>query len=131
MTHNQVKIGCDRSGTPNYHKNTSKTVTSRNIDCPFRLYAREYSKSITWTLTVKNPEHSHDATENYMAHPTLINFNNQDTSQISQMSELFLMPRKIQAQLRIQREAERSLILQDISKQGRPTARKKSHLFSY
>ncbi|MBW0564660.1 hypothetical protein O181_104375 [Austropuccinia psidii MF-1] len=85
MTHNQIEIGYDRSGTPNPHKSSSKTVTSRNLDCPFRLYARKYSKSTTWTLKVKNTEHSHDSTENIMAHPAFRKLNEQEESQISQM----------------------------------------------
>ncbi|MBW0480307.1 hypothetical protein O181_020022 [Austropuccinia psidii MF-1] len=62
MTHNQIEIGCDMSGTPNPNKSPFKTVTSRKVDCPFRLHARKYAKSTTWTLKVKNPEHSYDAT---------------------------------------------------------------------
>ncbi|MBW0587932.1 hypothetical protein O181_127647 [Austropuccinia psidii MF-1] len=80
MTHNQIEIGCDRSGTPNVNKNPSKIVTSRNLDCPFRLYPRKYAKCTTWTLKVKNPEHSHDATENIMAHPSFRKFNEQLSS---------------------------------------------------
>ncbi|MBW0468960.1 hypothetical protein O181_008675 [Austropuccinia psidii MF-1] len=114
MTHNQIEIGCDRSGTPNPSKNSSKTVTSRKLDCPFRLYARKYAKKTTWTLKVKNPEHSHDATENIMAHPAFTNFNEQETSQIAQISESLLLPRQIQAQLCSQRESGRPVILQDI-----------------
>ncbi|MBW0471436.1 hypothetical protein O181_011151 [Austropuccinia psidii MF-1] len=117
MTHNQIEIGCDRSGTPNPNKKSSKTVTSRNIDCPFRLYARKYAKSTTWTLKVKNPEHSHDATETIMAHPAFRKFDEQETSQIAQMSELLLMPMKIQDQLCSQRESDRPVILQDIYNQ--------------
>ncbi|MBW0474364.1 hypothetical protein O181_014079 [Austropuccinia psidii MF-1] len=117
MTHNQVEIGCDGSGTPNANKNPSKIVTSRNLDCPFRLYARKYSKSTTWTLEVKDPENSHDATENIMAHPSFRKFNEQETSQIAQMSESLLLQRQIQAQLCSQRESERAVILQDIYKQ--------------
>ncbi|MBW0573335.1 hypothetical protein O181_113050 [Austropuccinia psidii MF-1] len=117
MTHNQIEIGCDRSGTPNAKKRPSKTVTSRKLDCPFRLYARQYANSTTWTLKVKNPEHSHDATENIMAHPAFSKFNEQETSQISKMSESLLMPRQIQAQLCSQRESERPVILQDIYNQ--------------
>ncbi|MBW0494819.1 hypothetical protein O181_034534 [Austropuccinia psidii MF-1] len=56
MTHSQIEIGCGRSGTPNANKNPSKTVTSRKLDCPFRLYARKYAKSTTCTLKVKDPE---------------------------------------------------------------------------
>ncbi|MBW0572730.1 hypothetical protein O181_112445 [Austropuccinia psidii MF-1] len=114
MTHNQIEIGCDRSGTPNANKCPSKTVTSRNLDFPFRIYARKYAKSTTWTLKVKNPEHSHNSTENIMAHPAFRKFNEQETSQISQMSESLLMPRQIQAQLCSQRESDRPVILQDI-----------------
>ncbi|MBW0578745.1 hypothetical protein O181_118460 [Austropuccinia psidii MF-1] len=114
MTHNLIEIGCDRSGTPNPNKTSSKTVTSRNLDCPFRLYARKYSKSTTWTLKVKNLEHSHDATENIMAHTSFSKFNAQETSQISQMSESLLMQRQIHAQLCIQGESDRPVILQDI-----------------
>ncbi|MBW0591950.1 hypothetical protein O181_131665 [Austropuccinia psidii MF-1] len=114
MTHNQIEIGCDRSGTPNANKSPSKTVNSTKIHCPFRLYARKYEKSTTWTLKVKNPEHSHDANKNIMAHPAFRKFNEQETSQISQMSESLLMPRKIQAQLCSQRESDRPVILQDI-----------------
>ncbi|MBW0543294.1 hypothetical protein O181_083009 [Austropuccinia psidii MF-1] len=91
MTHNQIEIGCDRSGTPNLNENSSKTVTSRNIDCPFRLYARKYAKSTTWTLKVKNPEHSHDAIENIMEHAVFRKFHEQETSQISQISESLLI----------------------------------------
>ncbi|MBW0503391.1 hypothetical protein O181_043106 [Austropuccinia psidii MF-1] len=105
MTHNQIEIGCDRSGTPKNNKNPSKTVTSRNLDCSLRLYARKYCKSTTWTLRVKNPEHSHDATENIMAHPAFRKLNEKETSQIAQMSESLLLPRKIQAQVCIQRES--------------------------
>ncbi|MBW0534008.1 hypothetical protein O181_073723 [Austropuccinia psidii MF-1] len=65
MTHIQIEIGCDRSGTPNCNKNSSKTVTSRMLECPFQLHARKYAKSTTWALKVKNPEHRHDATEKY------------------------------------------------------------------
>ncbi|MBW0507956.1 hypothetical protein O181_047671 [Austropuccinia psidii MF-1] len=117
MTQNQIEIACDRSGTPNANKNPSKTVTSRKLDCPFRLYARKYAKSTTWTLKVKNCEHGHDATENIMAHPDFQKFNEQETSQISQMSESLLMPRQIQAQLYSQRESDRPVILKDIYNQ--------------
>ncbi|MBW0566701.1 hypothetical protein O181_106416 [Austropuccinia psidii MF-1] len=117
MTQNQIEIGCDRSGTPNPIKCPSKTVTSRKLDCPFKLYAREYAKSTTWTLKVKNTEHSHDATENPMAHPAFRKLNEQETSQISKMSEPLLMPRKIQAKLCSQRESDRLLILKDIHNQ--------------
>ncbi|MBW0489984.1 hypothetical protein O181_029699 [Austropuccinia psidii MF-1] len=105
MTHNQIEIGCDRSGTPNPNKNSSKSIISRKLDCPFILYARKYAKSTTWTLKVKNPEHSHDATENIMAHPAFRNLNKQETSQIAQISESLLMPRQIQAQLFSQSES--------------------------
>ncbi|MBW0501326.1 hypothetical protein O181_041041 [Austropuccinia psidii MF-1] len=80
MTHKQIEIGCDRSGTPNPNKNSSKTVTSRKLDCPFRLYARKYAKETTWTLKVKNPKHCHDFTENIMAHAAFRKFNEQGTS---------------------------------------------------
>ncbi|MBW0503599.1 hypothetical protein O181_043314 [Austropuccinia psidii MF-1] len=111
MTHNQIVISCDRSGTPNPNKSPSKTVTSRKLDCPFRLYARKYSNSTHWTLKVKNPEHSHYATENIMAHPAFRKFNEKETSKIAQISESLLMPRQIQAQLCSQRESDRPLIL--------------------
>ncbi|MBW0525667.1 hypothetical protein O181_065382 [Austropuccinia psidii MF-1] len=117
MTHNQIQIGCDRSGTPNPNKRPSKTVTSRMLDCPFGLYARKYAKSTTWTCKVKNAEHSHDATENIMELPACRKLNEQETSQISQMSESLLMPRQIQAQLCSQRESERPVFLQDIYNQ--------------
>ncbi|MBW0590892.1 hypothetical protein O181_130607 [Austropuccinia psidii MF-1] len=109
MNHNQIEIGCDRSGTPNANKNPFKTVTSRKLDCTF--YARKYAKSITWNIKVKDPEHSHDSTENNMAHPALRKFNEQETSQISQLSESLLMPSQIQAQLCRQRESDRPVIL--------------------
>ncbi|MBW0558266.1 hypothetical protein O181_097981 [Austropuccinia psidii MF-1] len=83
LTHNKIEIGGDRSGTQNPKKNSSKTVTSRNLDCPFRVYARKYAKSTTWTLKVKSPEHSHDATKNIVAHPAFRKFNDQETSQIA------------------------------------------------
>ncbi|MBW0473615.1 hypothetical protein O181_013330 [Austropuccinia psidii MF-1] len=97
MTHNQIEIGCNRSGTPNSHKNSYKTVTSRKLDCPFRFYATKYAKSTTWTLKVKIPEDNHDTTENIMAHPAFKKFNEQEIFQIAQMSELLLMPRQNQA----------------------------------
>ncbi|MBW0475313.1 hypothetical protein O181_015028 [Austropuccinia psidii MF-1] len=117
MTHNQIEIGCESSGTPNPNKGSSKTVTSRKLDCPFRLYARKYARSTTWTLKFKSPEHSHDATENIMAHPAFRKFNEQETSQIAQMSGSLLLPRQIQAQLCSQRETDRPVILQDIYNQ--------------
>ncbi|MBW0564781.1 hypothetical protein O181_104496 [Austropuccinia psidii MF-1] len=86
MTHNQIEIGCDRYGIPNPNKSPSKKVTSRKLDFHFKLYAKKYAKSTTWTLKVKNPEHSHDATENIMAYPAFKKFNEQETSQVSQMS---------------------------------------------
>ncbi|MBW0460722.1 hypothetical protein O181_000437 [Austropuccinia psidii MF-1] len=114
MTHNQIEIGFDRSGTLNANKSPYKTFTSRKLDFPFRLYARKYAKSTTWTLKVKNSEHSHDATENIMAHPAFRKFNEQETSQSAQMSESQLIPRQIRAQLCSQRESDRPVILQDI-----------------
>ncbi|MBW0464128.1 hypothetical protein O181_003843 [Austropuccinia psidii MF-1] len=117
MTHNQIEIGCDRSGTPNPNKNSSKIVTSRRLDCQFMFHARKYAKSNTWTLKVKNPEHSHDAIENIMAHPAFRKFNEQETSQIAQISESLLIPRKIQAQLCSQRDSDRPVILQYIYNQ--------------
>ncbi|MBW0464660.1 hypothetical protein O181_004375 [Austropuccinia psidii MF-1] len=87
MTHSQIEIGCDRSATPNPNKKSSKTVTSRKLDCPFRIYSRKYAKKTTWTLKVKNPEHSHDATENIMTHSAFRKLNEQETSQIAQISE--------------------------------------------
>ncbi|MBW0578283.1 hypothetical protein O181_117998 [Austropuccinia psidii MF-1] len=117
MTHNQIEICCDKYGTPNPDKSPSKTVTSKKLECTFIIYARTYAKSTTWGLKVKNPEHSHDATENIMAHPAFRKFNEQETSQISQMSESLLMPRKIQAQLCFQRESERPVIIQEMYNQ--------------
>ncbi|MBW0522100.1 hypothetical protein O181_061815 [Austropuccinia psidii MF-1] len=117
MTHNQIEIGCGRSGTPNPHKSTSKIVTSRKIYCPFRLYASKYANSTNWTLKVKNPEHSHDATEKILAHPSFSKFNEQETSQIAPMAESLLMKWQIQAQLCSHRESERPIILQDIYNQ--------------
>ncbi|MBW0509154.1 hypothetical protein O181_048869 [Austropuccinia psidii MF-1] len=113
MTHNPIEIGCDRSGTPNSHTNSSKTVNSRKLDCPFRLYDRKYAKSTTWTLKVKNPEHKHEATETIMAHPALRKFNEPETCQIAQMNKSLLVPRQIQAQLCGQRESDRPVILQE------------------
>ncbi|MBW0571573.1 hypothetical protein O181_111288 [Austropuccinia psidii MF-1] len=52
-----------------------------------------------------------------MAHPAFRKFNEQETSQIAQMSESLLMPRQIQAQLCSQRESDRPVILQDIYNQ--------------
>ncbi|MBW0585011.1 hypothetical protein O181_124726, partial [Austropuccinia psidii MF-1] len=117
MTHNQIEIGCDRSGTPNANKNPFKTVTSRNLDCHFRSYARKYAKSTTWTLKVKNLEHSHDATEIIMTHPAFGKFNEEETSQIAQISEILLLPRQIKAQLCSQRESDWPVILQGIYNQ--------------
>ncbi|MBW0590486.1 hypothetical protein O181_130201 [Austropuccinia psidii MF-1] len=111
MTHNQIEIGCDRSGTPNFHKSYSKTGSSSKIDCPFKLCGRKYAESTTWTIKVKNPEHSHDAIENIMAHPVFRQLNEQETSQIAQISESLLMARKIKAQLFCQKEYERPVIL--------------------
>ncbi|MBW0527574.1 hypothetical protein O181_067289 [Austropuccinia psidii MF-1] len=117
MTHNQIEIGCDRSGTTNTHKNSSKKITSRNLDCPSILYGIKYAKSTTWTLKVKNPEQSHDATEIIMAHPAFRKFNEQETSQIAQMFEALLMSRQIQAQLFSQSESDRPVVLQYIYNQ--------------
>ncbi|MBW0579768.1 hypothetical protein O181_119483 [Austropuccinia psidii MF-1] len=114
MTHNQIEIGCDRSGTPNPKENSSKTVTSRKLDCPFRLYSIKYSKKTTWTVKVKNTEYSHDATESIMAHPAFRKFNEKETSQIAQISESLLLSRQIKAQLCRKREYDRPVILQDI-----------------
>ncbi|MBW0568474.1 hypothetical protein O181_108189 [Austropuccinia psidii MF-1] len=114
MAHNKIEIGCHRSVTPNPNKNSSKKVTSRKIECPFRLYSRKFANSTTWNLKVKNPEHSHDATQNIMAHPDFRKLNEQETSQNSQMSGSLLMPRQIQAQSCSQRESDRPLILHDI-----------------
>ncbi|MBW0504164.1 hypothetical protein O181_043879 [Austropuccinia psidii MF-1] len=52
-----------------------------------------------------------------MAHPAFRKFNGQETSQIAQMSESQLMPRKIQAQLCSQRKSDRPVILKDIYNQ--------------
>ncbi|MBW0498651.1 hypothetical protein O181_038366 [Austropuccinia psidii MF-1] len=117
MTHNQIEIGCDRSGTPNPNKSFSKKVTSRKIDCTFRLYAIKYAKKTTWTLKVKNPEYRHDSTENIMAHPAFRKFNEQETSQISPIYESLLLQRQILAQLCSQRESDMPVILQDIYNQ--------------
>ncbi|MBW0529221.1 hypothetical protein O181_068936 [Austropuccinia psidii MF-1] len=127
MTHNKIEIGCDRSGTPNANKNPSKTVASRNLDCPFGLYARKCAKSTSWTLQVKNTEHSHDATENIMAHSAFRKFNEQEKSQIFQMSESMLLPRQIQAQLCSQRDSDRLVILQDIYNQVKKIKKEKLH----
>ncbi|MBW0545940.1 hypothetical protein O181_085655 [Austropuccinia psidii MF-1] len=117
MNHNKIEIGCDRSGTSNPNKNSSKTPTSRKLDHPFTLYARKYAKSTTWTLKVKSPEHSHDSTETIIANPDFRKSVEQETSQIAQISELLLMPMQIQAQLCIQREYDRPIILQEIYNQ--------------
>ncbi|MBW0513614.1 hypothetical protein O181_053329 [Austropuccinia psidii MF-1] len=132
MTHNNIEIGFYRSGTPNTNKNSSKTVTSRKLDCPFRLYARKYAKISTWTLKVKNPQHSHDATENIIEHPDFRKLNVQETSKISQMSESLLMPRQIWAQFCIQRESDRPVnpsrhLQQSQENQERQTAGQKAH----
>ncbi|MBW0556277.1 hypothetical protein O181_095992 [Austropuccinia psidii MF-1] len=52
-----------------------------------------------------------------MAHPAFRKFNEQETSQIAQMSESLLIPRRIQAQLCSHRESDRLVILQDIYNQ--------------
>ncbi|MBW0570149.1 hypothetical protein O181_109864 [Austropuccinia psidii MF-1] len=83
MTHNQIVIGCDRYGTPTSHKNTSKTVTSIKLDCPIKIYCREYAKSTPWTPKFKDPEHNHDATENIRAHPAFRRFNEEKIKNFS------------------------------------------------
>ncbi|MBW0492519.1 hypothetical protein O181_032234 [Austropuccinia psidii MF-1] len=103
----------------------SKTVASRSLDCPFRLYARKYAKSTTWTLKVKNPEHSQDATENIMAHPAFRKFKEQETSQIAQISESLLILRQTQAKLCSKRESDRPVILQDIYNRVKKTKKYK------
>ncbi|MBW0491787.1 hypothetical protein O181_031502 [Austropuccinia psidii MF-1] len=117
MTHNQIEIGCESPGTPNPHKSSSRKVTSRKLDFPLRLYATKYAKSITWTIKVKNPDHSHDSTKGITEHPAFRKFNEQATSQIAQMSESLLMPREIQAQLCSQGENYMPAILQHIYNQ--------------
>ncbi|MBW0559882.1 hypothetical protein O181_099597 [Austropuccinia psidii MF-1] len=87
MSQNQIEIGCDKSETPNSHKNSSKAITSINFDHPLRLDERKYSKITTWTLKVENPEGSQDATKNVMANPAFRKFNVQKKFQISQMTE--------------------------------------------
>ncbi|MBW0510983.1 hypothetical protein O181_050698 [Austropuccinia psidii MF-1] len=114
VTHNQIGIGFDKSGTPNPNKSSSKKVTSRKLDCPFTLYARKYAKKTTFTLKVKNNEHSHDATKIIMDHPAFRNLNEQETSQIAQIPESLLLPRQIKAKLCRRRESERPVMLQDI-----------------
>ncbi|MBW0563166.1 hypothetical protein O181_102881 [Austropuccinia psidii MF-1] len=81
--------------------------------------------STTWTPKVKNPEHSHDATENIMAHPAFRKFNEQETSQISQMSESLLMPKQNKAQLCSQRDSDRPVILQEIYNQVKKIKKEK------
>ncbi|MBW0543680.1 hypothetical protein O181_083395 [Austropuccinia psidii MF-1] len=117
ITHNRIELDCDRSGATNPNKSSSKKVTSRKLDFPFKLYARKYAKSNTWTLKVKNTEPSHDATSNIMACSAFRKVKEQETSQIPQISEYLLIPRKIQAQLCIQRKSDRPVILQDIYNQ--------------
>ncbi|MBW0475819.1 hypothetical protein O181_015534 [Austropuccinia psidii MF-1] len=68
-------------------------------------------------LRSKNPEHSHNAIESTMAHPAFRKFNEQETSQIAQISESLLMSRQIYAQLHSQREYDRPVILQNIYNQ--------------
>ncbi|MBW0540653.1 hypothetical protein O181_080368 [Austropuccinia psidii MF-1] len=125
MTHNQIEIGCDRSGTPNSNKSPSKTVTSRKLDCPFRLYARKYDKSTSWPLEAKNPEHSHDATENIMENPAFGKFNEKETSQIAQMSESLIITGEIQAQICSQRDSDKPVILQYIYNQFKKIKKEK------
>ncbi|MBW0510231.1 hypothetical protein O181_049946 [Austropuccinia psidii MF-1] len=86
MTHNQIETGCDRPGTPNSYKNSFKTVTSRKLECPFRLYEREYTKSTNWNIKVKKTQYSHDATESMMEHPAFREFNEQESPQIFHIS---------------------------------------------
>ncbi|MBW0584646.1 hypothetical protein O181_124361 [Austropuccinia psidii MF-1] len=52
-----------------------------------------------------------------MEHPAIRKFNEQETSQIAQMSESFLIPRQIQAQLCSHRESDSHVILKDIYNQ--------------
>ncbi|MBW0469220.1 hypothetical protein O181_008935 [Austropuccinia psidii MF-1] len=107
-------MGCDRSGTPNPHKNIFKTAIQRKLDCPFEFYTRKYAMSTTWTLQLKNTEHSHDSTENIMANLAFRKFNEKETSQTAQMSESLLIRKKIWAQLCNQGDSHRQVILQDI-----------------
>ncbi|MBW0463042.1 hypothetical protein O181_002757 [Austropuccinia psidii MF-1] len=119
MTHNQIGIGCDRYGTPNPHK----TVTSIMLDCQFILYSRKYGKSTTWTLKIKNPEHSYDSIKNIIANPAFRKFNEQKTSQIPQMSESLLIQRQIQAQLCSQRESESLYFIKKFTTKSRKSTK--------
>ncbi|MBW0557348.1 hypothetical protein O181_097063 [Austropuccinia psidii MF-1] len=98
ITHNPIEIACDRSRTHNLYKNFSKTFTSRKPDWQFRIYARKCVESTTWTLEVKNPEHSHDATENIISYAAFRKFNEKEKFQIAQMYASLFIPRQIQAQ---------------------------------
>ncbi|MBW0570750.1 hypothetical protein O181_110465 [Austropuccinia psidii MF-1] len=60
-----------------------------------------------------------------MAHAAFRKFNEQETSQISKISESLLLPSQIQAQLCIHRESDRPLILQDIYNQVKKIKRDK------
>ncbi|MBW0559770.1 hypothetical protein O181_099485 [Austropuccinia psidii MF-1] len=60
-----------------------------------------------------------------MAHPDFRKFNEQETSQNSQVSESLLTPRQIKAQLCSQRELYRPVILQGIYNQVKKIKRDK------
>ncbi|MBW0523824.1 hypothetical protein O181_063539 [Austropuccinia psidii MF-1] len=114
MTHNQIEIGCDRSGTLNPKKILQKQSLQESLTVHLHFMPEKMPrvplallKSKILTIAIMPLKISW--------HILLLRkFSEQYTSQIAQMSESLLMPRKIQTQLCSHRESDRPLILQDI-----------------
>ena len=53
---------------PRIGRNAGK-LSTRRINCPFRLYAKKLVDSNQWEIQVRNPTHNHEANDNMIGHP--------------------------------------------------------------
>lgn len=76
LRRNTITFHCDRGGTRNISSTPADTehrrrTSSRLIHCPFKLYTQQLKVDGLWHLTVRNPDHNHEASANLSGHPVV------------------------------------------------------------
>lgn len=91
----KVWLMCDKSLTCASASSKRRTSGSRKTNCPFRAVIQRQQKTPDWYVTITDPNHNHEPSQNPEAHPAHRKRSAETKSTIKSLTDRKVKPRKI------------------------------------
>lgn len=110
-------LKCDRGGVHQNRRgiteeNRCRQTGTRLVNCPFSALAKE--ENGRWYLYTRNAQHNHKPSATQAAHPSLRRLNNEQKTQITELTKAGAAPRTIVAAMRQSQPEETPLLVKDV-----------------